>query len=400
MSKQINFIKQHALEIFMFIIIIVLTRVLTYQIKSLDYLVFLKKWYASIIENGGINSLGMKIGNYGPPYILLLTIGTYITSNALLWVKFISLAFDIIMAVYASLIVKHFKVNKYIKMFTYTLILPGVIINSAVLGQCDSIYTAFVLMFIYYILKNKNKLALFLFGIALSFKLQAIFVAPVILYLIVTKKVKLLDFIYLVIGGIILMLPSMLYGKSLIDIIQVYFQQTKEYNYLVQSSPNIYSFLNLNYQEITIMLKYSLALIVIIVSIFISLHRTKKSNYIYDSKTFIIKVMLLSVFVPYLLPGMLDRYFYMANILLLIMLFITERKAKLDRIMFVLVSIAYFIPVLTINFLSYNQDILAFAEVVLVSKFSSVINTFVVLILLDRFILTENINTHKNVTKM
>ena len=400
MSKQMNFIKKHALEIFIFIIIIVLTRVLTYQIESLDYLVFLKKWYASIIENGGINSLGMKIGNYGPPYILLLTIGTYITSNALLWVKFISLAFDIIMAVYASLIVKHFKVNKYIKMFTYTLILPGVIINSAVLGQCDSIYTAFVLMFIYYILKNKNKLALFLFGIALSFKLQAIFVAPVILYLIVTKKVKLLDFMYLVIGGIILMLPSMLYGKNLIDIIQVYFQQTKEYNYLVQSSPNIYSFLNLNYQEITIMLKYSLALIVIIVSIFISLHRTKKSNYIYDSKTFIIKVMLLSVFVPYLLPGMLDRYFYMANILLLIMLFITERKAKLDRIMFVLVSIAYFIPVLTINFLSYNQDILAFAEVVLVSKFSSVINTFVVLILLDRFILTENINTHKNVTKM
>lgn len=98
-------------------------------------------------------------------------------------------------------------------MFTYTLILPGVIINSAVLGQCDSIYTAFVLMFIYYILKNKNKLTLFLFSIALSFKLQAIFVAPVILYLIVTKKVKLLDFMYLVIGGIILMLPSMLYGK-------------------------------------------------------------------------------------------------------------------------------------------------------------------------------------------
>lgn len=103
------------------------------------------------------------------------------------------------MAVYASLIVKHFKVNKYIKGFIYTLILPGVIINSAVLGQCDSIYTAFVLMFIYYILKNKNKLALFLLGLALSFKLQSIFVAPVLLYLIITKKIRLLDIIIYII---------------------------------------------------------------------------------------------------------------------------------------------------------------------------------------------------------
>lgn len=97
---------------------------------------------------------------------------------------------------------------------------------------------------------------------------------------------------------------------------------------------------------------------------------------------------------------MLDRYFYMANIFLLIILLIKENKLKSDRITFILVSIAYFIPVFTINFLTYNLDLLAFMEVVFVSKIASVINTFLVLMLLDRYILTEDTNTHKNVIKM
>lgn len=398
--KKIKLVKKHWIQIAVFIFIVLLTRIIFYSIESPDYLIYLKNWYQDIIKNGRIESLGLQIGNYSPPYILLLTLGTYITSNSLLIVKIIAFIFDIIMAIYVCLIVKQFKTNNYIKALMYTLILPGVILNSAVLGQCDSIYTTFVIMFIYYILKDKNKLALFCYGIALAFKLQAIFVAPIILYLIITKKIKFLDIIYILIGFMVLMLPSMIYGKSIIDILQIYLDQTKQYSNIVRSAPNIYSFLNLNYVEIGTIVKYILTVIGITVSIFISVHGVKISKYKFSTNHFLVKIMLLTVMVPYLLPGMMDRYFYMANILLLINFYVTNRPTKYGKRIVVFASIAYSIPVITINFLSYNDYMLNLSETFVVSKFASVINIFIVLILIDRHFLNENKELYINETKM
>jgi Gpi18-like mannosyltransferase len=293
------------------------------------------------------------------------------------------------MAIYACLIVKHFnnELKSYMKVFIYSLILPGVIINSAVLGQCDSIYTAFVLMFVYYILKNKIRLAMFLFGIALSFKLQAIFIAPIILYLLLTKKIKISDCIYAIIGFMTLMLPAIFHGKNLIDILMIYLNQTKEYSQIVRSAPNIYSFFGFNYVNISPLLKYLLSIIVIVISIYITIFNIKKYKKIYDSNQFINKVMLLSLFVPYLLPGMMDRYFYMANLFILINLFININSSKFEYKLFVAASIAYFIPVFSINFLLINDMIFRISEGICVNLISSTINTYVIYVYFKKYIL-------------
>lgn len=393
-------IKEYWLQIVIFLVLMLLTRISLYSIESPDYLIYLKGWYEDIINNGKVESLGLQIGNYTPPYILLLTIGSYITTNSLLIIKIISFIFDIVMSIYGYLIVKHFKISNYNKIFMYILLLPGVILNSAVLGQCDSIYTTFILIFIYYILKGKNRLALFMYGIALSFKLQAIFIAPIMLYLILTKKIKIIDILYIIVGFILLMLPSMLYGKGIFEILHIYLQQTKEYSVIVKSAPNIYSFLNMNYLHIGITTKYVLSIIGIVASIFISTYGLKRDKYKYYQENFIIKNMLLAIIVPYLLPGMMDRYFYMANILLLINLYISNKKRYYDKYIVIFASIAYAIPVYTINFLSYNSYILNLSENIGVSKIASVINIFIVLFVIDRYILSENEDLHTNEIEM
>ncbi len=389
MKKELS--KKNKLFIGIFILtgLIFFTRLIFYRIIGPDYYICLKNWYSQIIQNGQIDSLGLKIGNYTPPYILLLTIGTYITTNSLFWVKFIALIFDIVLALYSCLIVKHFNVNKYFKIFCYIIVLPGVVINSAVLGQCDSIYTSFVMMFVYYILKDKKRLAMFLFGIALSFKLQAIFIAPVMLYLLITKKVRIIDVLYVVPGFFILMVPTMIYGKSIIEIFMIYIQQTKEYPELVRSAPNIYSLVSLNYKGINLILKYLISIITVIISIFISVRGIKKHNYKYDSNRFLIKVMLLSLIVPYILPGMMDRYFYMANIFILITVFSMKDYSKADVKLLILASIAYFIPVVTINFFQYNRYFLILSEKIGVSLIASTINLYVVYKYIDKYIFND-----------
>jgi len=63
-----------------------------------------------------------------------------------------------------------------------------VIINGAAWGQCDAIYTAFCLGSLYFILADRPAWACILFGLALSFKLQAVFFAPVLLLLFLRGK--------------------------------------------------------------------------------------------------------------------------------------------------------------------------------------------------------------------
>jgi hypothetical protein len=138
----------------------------------------------------------------------------------------------------------------------------------------------------------------------------------------------------------------------------------------------------------------------IIASLFISIHGVKRTEYKFSNDNFIVKIMLLTVIVPYLLPGMMDRYFYMANILLLINFYITRNSKKYDKYIVIFASVAYSIPVVTINFLSYNYYMLNLSETFAVSKIASVINIFIVLILVDRYFLNENKELYINETKM
>jgi Gpi18-like mannosyltransferase len=62
-----------------------------------------------------------------------------------------------------------------------SLFLPTVLINGSLWGQIDASYTAFSLIALYYLQKNKPFVSSLWYGLAISFKLQAIFFLPVFL---------------------------------------------------------------------------------------------------------------------------------------------------------------------------------------------------------------------------
>ncbi len=359
-------------------------RIFFINIKSDDYLLFLNNWWNKINEYGGFNSLKYIIGDYPDSYMFLLCIGASITKNSLIFIKVLSAIFDILIFLFGYKIIKYFSKEDANKYSWILILLPGILVNSAILGQCDSIYTAFVLAFIYYILKNHNKLALSLLGIAISFKLQSLFIAPVILYLIATKKIKIYDLFFIILGFILPFIPTILIGKGLIENIKILMFQTSEYNYFVKSCPNIYSLFLLNYKQINIFLKYSLAIIVGIIAIFISLHKYKDE---YNDTTFIYKSFLISTIVVFLLPSMHDRYFYLANILGIIYYIVTSRQYLKGYC--ILSTLVYVLPVLSINFMP--QDLKIKSDYMITSLVCSTLNLFLILdlILNKHFLLSK-----------
>lgn len=391
MNIKVN--KKEFLKCSIIILIFVLINVIFINIIGGDYCNFLSKWIEEIIGNGKINSLSIQIGNYTPPYIYFLIIGTYITTNNIFWIKLISTIFTIGISVVSYFIIKEFKKDIKLSNALIILLIPSVFINSGIIGQCDSIYTFFVLLFVLLILKNKKRSALFFFGVALAFKLQAIFIAPVFLYLLLKRKIRIIDIIYIPLGFIVTMLPSIIYGRSIFDIIKVELSQSGVYSKFVKSAPNIYSLLHLNYKEIDSLSKILLSVLTIILSIYIVLKNTKDVEY--NNNTFLEKAMLLSIMVPYFLPSMHDRYFYMASIFCYIYLIFIDNKAKNKKnniLNVLLVFVATSLPVILYNVVAGISSIAFFlAEWLGVSFTSSTIMTYIVIVCFDRYLTKENV---------
>ena len=70
-------------------------------------------------------------------------------------IKFVSIIFDYVCAIYSLKIVyKLTNKNILLSLIAYAsvLFLPTVMLNGAMWGQCDSIYTSFILISLYYLL--------------------------------------------------------------------------------------------------------------------------------------------------------------------------------------------------------------------------------------------------------
>ena len=81
-------------------------------------------------------------------------------------------------------------VIRWIGTITF-LFMPVIIAGSAMWGQADIFYIAFLVWMVYFLVKGNNFWATVCLGVAFSFRLQAMIVAPLFLVLIARRKYPL-----------------------------------------------------------------------------------------------------------------------------------------------------------------------------------------------------------------
>ena len=300
-------------------------RMMFFDHASGDYTAFIDHWIHQIRELPGLQGWVEKIGDYNMPYLYLLTIVAKFDFCELYVVKTFSVIADVAVAYYlmrlASLKLKNVKGEMIV--FCLALFIPTVIYNSSYWGQCDSIYTAFALAFLYYALTNKPYVACAALGISLSFKLQAIFVFPMLIVLLFAKKIKFKHIAAFPISFLLTLLPAILAGRSLADTFSIYFVQASKNENLTLCAPNIYQFLS---EEIDFASFNTAALMLAGAAVLCLLFFVFKNIDVFH-EALIIRTAFLSVFImPMLLPQMHERYFYMADCLsLLIPVLVSKR---------------------------------------------------------------------------
>lgn len=312
------------LFVFAVVAALVYMRVSLLSHPSRDYNVFLSNWLAQMREMEGVKPLVEKIGDYNMPYLYFLFIISKLNLNDLILIKWFSCIFDFLAAIFMMKIVslKTENLVSKISAFILTLALPTVLLNSAYWGQCDSILAALSIGAVYFFLKDKPASAIALYALAFSFKLQAIFMLPFVVVMIIIKKVnplKLAIFPAVFLGVLV---PALICGRPFIDCVRIYFDQAGQYPAMSLNSPSFWQiFENAPTQNFNMVAVMLTGIVFLSFIAFCVMYKDKL-----DLNSLVELAFLSSVIIPFFLPRMHDRYFFIADILSLGVFFYDKRK--------------------------------------------------------------------------
>ena len=303
-----------------------LTRALMLPHKTYDYIDYLYKWVEYFRENGGLQALDAEIGNYNIPYLVILALFSYLDVSDLYLIKLLSIFFDIVLAYFAMRTVSLFTDSraKSFAVFFTTLLLPAVVLNGAYWGQCDSIYAAFVLAAIFFALDKRPVLSVASAALAFSFKLQAVFFLPLYAVMLITGKLKIRHLLIFPAVYIAAVSPALIAGRSFFSTVALYFSQLDTVGSgLNYNSPSVFSFFStVSDTALWSAVGISAALLLIAAACMFALFRRNRVTSLQ-----LMQISLLFVIgIPFLLPHMHDRYFFMADILSVCYAFISRRR--------------------------------------------------------------------------
>jgi len=206
-----------------------LIRFSLHTVSSLDMTGDYIPWAEELSGMTLTEALRTPVGNYSSVYQLVLFFLTRLPFLSIpSKIKAVSCFFDLLLAISAGFMIykESRDTRKGILLFGLCFLSPIVFLNSAAWGQCDSIYTFFALWAVWFLYKRKPLFAFLFLGISFSWKLQAVFVLPIFLYMYLRRKdFSLLYFLVVPAVMVLLYLPNLIAGRPLKNLFGVYSSQ-------------------------------------------------------------------------------------------------------------------------------------------------------------------------------
>lgn len=295
-------------------------RLSMFPMLSGDSASWLLPWYEEIAQNG----LYKQVGDYNLVYQIMIWLLTKLPVEPLYAYKLLSCTFDYLIAIFAAMLVRQIdeenKLWNGIWAYAAVLICPTVFINSAGWAQCDAIYSAFAILGLYFLGKERYNCALVSLGMSFAFELHAVFILPMFLFVyFVRRKFSIVRFLIVPATMFAAASPILFWGRNLLDIITIYFGQTTAYRILSLNYPSFWTtFCHMNnYYEFRNLVIAIILFTICVLAALMVYWITKK--YSTAGINMIIMAFLLSYTCVLFLPSMHERYGYMYEILAIIL---------------------------------------------------------------------------------
>ena len=306
-------------------ILSILIRIEFRHVVTGDWTTWWDLWFKELYA-GGFKALAGDWYDYAPPFVYLLWLISVLPINCMTGFKLMMSGFDFMAAIVAFMIIYEITKNRTKAVITYAIFVlsPIFLVNSTLWAQCDMLPMFWVLLCIYFFVKNRPSLAMFFFGVAFAFKLQPLWLAPMLVILWVNKKVDLKHFLWLPVCYFIGIIPAWIVGRPLGELLTIYISQTEAESWsLALKYSNLYYLIGETgfieeYHSAGVWLSFAVFMIVLY---YIGRKQLKISAEF---------ILLLGGFVgllaPFFLPQMHERYSFFAETFLILYVILKPKK--------------------------------------------------------------------------
>ena len=290
-----------------------------------DMVKFFVPWMAAVQERG-LASISSEFAGYTPPYIYLM----YAASWLVPWVgppaaiKLINLPFIAILAlaIYQIVLFSSGRQSRAAAAAAVVCVAPTPLVNGFAWGQADCIFTSFLALFVLFAIKRAPVAAASMFGVSLAFKPQGIFLLPLLLYLILSKHMRVWHLVFLPLVYLAMMVPAAIAGRPWLELVTVYSGPFQAFSELAIQAPNPWRIVGslhlVDYPTGLVIGSAAAGLAGLVIAVgALRLER--------NSSTIVLIAALSGALMPYLLPKMHDRYFFVADIMTLTVAFVIPR---------------------------------------------------------------------------
>lgn len=301
---------------------------------SPDYDFYYREWVEFYRQNGIIKGLSNAPGDYYVPFNVIYALSSLFPCEAWVPLSIVPAICELISAFFIYKIFYLLTGKKRCSVFigVMTLYLPFVIFDGALWKQVDAVYTCFLMVSIYKLLKQQYRASIVWYSVAFAFKLQSILFLPLYLIIYITggfngladeekelsKKTafSILEFLWIPVVYLIAGLPEVLAKHGLRATYFAYLEQTGELDSegygMVSFFPNIYNWgFDDHYKLLSTAAVMVLAAVLVVIAVFCYRFRERIDRNL---------VLYLAIWTSWtcviLLPGMHERYDYAMLILL------------------------------------------------------------------------------------
>lgn len=296
-------------------------RYLTREMTNSDMDAKVLVWYYKLQRHGPLVGIGKDFYNYTPPYVYLIALATLTSSflAPLSAVKIIAAVFDVYAAAMVFLLVRMHRPKGYAPLVAAAVFFTGPtwLINSAVWGQADSTYTAFLLMGLYLLLSGRPAFAVSSFAVALAFKPQGIFVAPLLLLMILWRRMRWYHLLLVPAVYALCMAPAVALGRTWYEVFTAYTAQADAGKALTHNAATLYVFFPKSAYSVVFWPSVAGAICIFVLWVVMTWRTARRQ----DVPAIVLISLVCLTLVPFLLPNMRERYYYPADTLSLILAF-------------------------------------------------------------------------------
>ena len=323
----------------------VLARASMLDFASADYDSFLCKWVQYFRETG-VRALAENVGDYNLLYQYALLVISRLPVYDLYSIKLLSVAFDYALAL-AMMAAAGSAAGRRARLPVFLIVplLPTVLLDGACWGQCDTVYAFAVILSLYCLMEGRPWRSAAALAFAFAFKLQTIFVFPVVLMGLLDGRFKPKHALAFFAAYLLTMIPALLAGRGFMDALSVYAGQSmgQYYHRLTYNAPNLYVFFPMlefaSSQEYTWMrfirgiewdgtngyltedlfptLQQAALIAAALLTLAVVCYWLRHRKEVRPEMTLNL-ALFFALFLPFVLPKMHDRYFFVADMLSLL----------------------------------------------------------------------------------